>query len=77
MLRFQGDGGGGVYGYARSEPPIYGSSAKKVPPKVPPKPSVSGVLFPGNGVNGGADVIDIMKLPKSDTKDNVRNITHV
>ena len=73
-MQGESGGGGGVYGYARSEPPIYGSSAKKVPPKVPPKPSVSGVLFPGNG---GADVIDIMKLPKSDTKDNVRNITHV
>ena len=77
-MQGESGGGGGVYGYARSEPPIYGSAAaaaaKKVPPKVPPKPSVSGVLFPGNG---GADVIDIMKLPKSDTKDSVRNITHV
>ena len=81
-MQGESGGGGGVYGYARSEPPIYGSAAaaaaKKVPPKVPPKPSVSGVLFPGNGLNGGAtDVIDIMKLPKSDTKDSVRNITHV
>ena len=50
---------------------------RKVPPKVPPKPSVSGVLFPG-GNNG--DVIDILNLPKSDTKEDtaaVRNITHV
>ena len=67
----------------RSEPPIYGASSggtmgRKVPPKAPPKPSVSGVLFPGAG-NGG-DVIDILNLPKSDTKEDtaaVRNITHV
>ena len=55
---------------------------RKVPPKVPPKPSVSGVLFPGAGAGGsnGGDVIDILNLPKSDTKEDtaaVRNITHV
>ena len=52
---------------------------RKVPPKVPPKPSVSGVLFPGGGSNNG-DVIDILNLPKSETKEDtaaVRNITHV
>ena len=69
--------------FFRSEPPIYGASSgtmgRKVPPKVPPKPSVSGVLFPGGGSNGG-DVIDILNLPKNDTKEDtaaVRNITHV
>ena len=82
---------GGVYGYARSEPPIYGAAGgggtigRKVPPRVPPKPSVSGVLFPGGG--GSGDVIDILNLPKKDaTKEDarsissaaaVRNITHV
>ena len=73
-----------IYGF-RSEPPIYGASSggtmgRKVPPKVPPKPSVSGVLFPGGGSNNGGDVIDILNLPKSDTKEDtaaVRNITHV
>ena len=84
---------GGVYGYARSEPPIYGAAGggggtvgRKVPPRVPPKPSVSGVLFPGGG-GGSGDVIDILNLPKKDaTKEDarsissaaaVRNITHV
>ena len=58
---------------------------RKVPPKVPPKPSVSGVIFPGNG---SGDVIDIMNLPKREAKEDtksigsaaaaaVRNITHV
>ena len=75
-----------MYGYARSEPPIYaGTVGRKVPPRVPPKPSVSGVLFPGGAAGGNGDVIDIMNLPpKIDTKEDaksinsaVRNITHV
>jgi hypothetical protein len=68
---------------SRSEPPIYGTS-KKIAPKVPPKPSLIALL--DSRVGQKSDVINIMNLPKSDTKEYkkhiaktspIRNITHV
>ena len=83
---------GGIYGYARSEPPSgpYGTlgrkSTGKVPPKIPPKPSLSALMGLGPHSDAEALVDDVfVSVPKRgasvlDSLTNgltVRNISHV
>lgn len=66
----------GLYGYAQSEPPLYGTAKKKVPPQIPPKPSLSALLGLGADNNNGSEVEDVF-LTTPHQRGRRKSLTHM